>query len=489
MSKELRQLTVHETRDALRDGGVTCQDITASYLERISAVDGKVNAYVDVWQDEAMAQAERIDKRFKAGESLPPLAGAPMALKDLICTAYGETTCCSKILEGYRSPFDGAVSTKLFDAGAVCLGKTNMDEFAMGSSCENSAIKVSRNPWNLDKVPGGSSGGSAAAVAADMCAYALGSDTGGSIREPAAFCGCVGLKPTYGRVSRYGLVAFASSLDQIGPMTKDVEDAALVMNVIAGQDPRDSTSAQVPVPDYTKALKKDLSGVTVGLPKEYFEESLNAEMRAKIQGAIETLKAAGAKTVEVSLPHTDYAVATYYVISTAEASANLARFDGVRYGRRAAGVRDTQELYVHSKSQGFGPEVQRRILLGTYVLSSGYYDAYYLKAQKARQLIQSDFVEAFKQCDAIVAPATPTAAFSIGDKMADPLEMYLTDIYTISSNLAGIPAISVPCGLTDSKLPAGLEIMCPHFAEETVLRIAYAYEQTADTGMGRPPLN
>jgi aspartyl-tRNA(Asn)/glutamyl-tRNA(Gln) amidotransferase subunit A len=489
MAQELYELTGHEVRDALRAGRTTAEAVAQSCLERITAVDGRVRAYVDVWADYALARARDIDARLKRGGDLGPLAGVPVALKDVLCTKQGTTACCSRILQGYRSPFDATVVERLGAAGAVFLGKTNMDEFAMGSSTENSAVQVTRNPWNLDCVPGGSSGGSAAAVAADECAASLGSDTGGSIRQPAALCGCVGMKPTYGRVSRYGLVAFASSLDQIGPFTKDVEDMALVLNVICGKDPMDSTSAAVPVPDFTASLKDDVSDMRVGLPKEYFTEALNAEMREKVEAAARTLESRGAKLIEVSLPHSEYAIAVYYIICTAEASANLARFDGVRYGYRSPSVKDVQELYCKTKSEGFGPEVQRRIMLGTYVLSSGYYDAYYLKAQKVRSLIRRDFMEAFEACDVIVGPVSPTPAFKLGEKTSDPLEMYLSDIYTISVNLAGIPGLSAPCGLTSAGLPAGLHILAKPFAEETILRAAYTYERHRGFDMGRAPLN
>ncbi len=488
MSREWFRCTAHEIRDALRAGEATAVEIAQSFYDRIDAVDAKVKAYVDVWRDEGLRQAEAVDGALKHGQDLGPLAGVPASLKDVLCTQTGTTECCSKILKGYRSPFDATVVERLQTAGTVFLGKVNMDEFAMGSSTENSSVQTTRNPWNTKCVPGGSSGGSAASVAADECVFSLGSDTGGSIRQPAALCGCLGLKPTYGRVSRYGLVAFASSLDQIGPFTKDAEDMALVMNAISGHDRRDSTSANLPVPDYTTALRDDVAGLTFGLPKEYFTDALNAEMRAKIETAIDALKARGAKVVEVSLPHTEYAIAVYYIICTAEASANLARFDGVRYGRRAEGVADVAELYHRTKSEGFGPEVQRRILLGTYVLSSGYYDAYYLKAQKVRSLIRKDFQDAFQKCDVIITPTAPTAAFEIGAKTADPLEMYLSDIYTISLNLAGMPGMSVPCGLTEAGLPAGLQLLGKPFDEETLIRVAYAYERHRGFDMGRPSI-
>lgn len=481
-------LTAQAIADAVRTGKLTARETAESYLRRIETVDPKVRAYVDVWADYALEQAAAVDARVMRGEDPGPLAGVPIGLKDLFCTKQGTTTCCSKILAGYRSPFDATVVERMERAGAVFLGKLNMDEFAMGSSTENSAVQVTHNPWDLERVPGGSSGGSAAAVVADECALALGSDTGGSIRQPAALCGCVGLKPTYGRVSRYGLVAFASSLDQIGPFTKDVRDCALVMSVISGRDRRDSTSADVPLPGGAGALTGDIAGMRIGLPKEYYTDALGAEMREKIEAATKVLEGLGAELVEVSLPHTDYAIAVYYIICTAEASANLARFDGVRYGLRADGVRTVEEMYRETKSQGYGAEVRRRILLGTYVLSSGYYDAYYLKAQKVRSLIRKDFLEAFERCDVILTPTSPTPAFRIGEKTSDPLEMYLSDIYTISVNLAGIPAVSVPCGLTGTGLPAGLQLMGKPFDEDTILRVAHAYEQHANLNMGKPAL-
>jgi aspartyl-tRNA(Asn)/glutamyl-tRNA(Gln) amidotransferase subunit A len=488
MSETWHGRTAHEISHAVRNKEATAEEVAKDFLGRIDSIDGKVKAYIDVWHEPALQQARQIDARIAKGEDVGSLAGVPIAIKDVLCTKQGTTSCCSKILRGFQSPYDATVISKLEAAGAVFLGKVNMDEFAMGSSTENSSVQITRNPWDLKRVPGGSSGGSAAAVASGECAIALGSDTGGSIRQPAALCGCVGMKPTYGRVSRFGLVAFASSLDQIGPFTRDVEDLALSMNVLAGRDPRDSTSVDVPVPDYTKSLRNDVKGLTVGLPKEYYTDALNAEMREKIEAAIDVLKALGAKVVEVSLPHTEYAIAVYYIIATAEASANLARFDGVRYGYRAPGARDVREMYEKSKSEGFGPEVRRRILLGTYVLSSGYYDAYYLKAQKVRSLIRQDFDRAFEQCDVIVTPTSPTAAFEIGAKTDNPLEMYLSDIYTISVNLAGIPGMSLPCGLTNENLPAGLQILGKPFAEETVMRVAYTYEQNRGFDMGEPPV-
>lgn len=486
MSNDWYKKTAHEIRDAVRAGKVSALEVAESHLARIDAVDDKVKAFIDVWRDAAREQAKAVDARIKMGGDPGPLAGVPIGLKDVLCTKLGTTTCCSKILKGYHSPFDATAVERLSNAGAVFLGKLNMDEFAMGSSTENSSIQITRNPWNFDCVPGGSSGGSAAAIAADECAIALGSDTGGSIRQPAACVGCVGIKPTYGRISRYGLVAFASSLDQIGPFTKDLEDTAIALNVMCGRDPKDSTSADLPVPDFTQSLKADVSGLRIGLPKEYYTDALNAEMREKIMTAVGVLEKEGAKVVEVSLPHTDYAIAVYYIICTAEASANLARFDGVRYGYRAPGASSTQDMYTRTKTDGYGPEVRRRIMLGTYVLSSGYYDAYYLKAQKVRSLIRRDFMEAFEKCDVVLTPTSPTPAFKIGEKAANPLEMYLSDIYTISVNLAGIPGLSMPCGLTKAGLPAGLQIMAKPFDEETILRVAYTYEQKRGFAMGTP---
>lgn len=480
--------TAFEASEAVRNGVAAAAEVVDSYLERIAAVDGKVDAYTQVWHESARAQAASLDQRRRNGELLGPLAGVPVALKELLCTTEGETTCASKILAGFRSPYDATVVKKLKAADAVLIGKVNMDEFAMGSSTENSAIKQTRNPWNLACVPGGSSGGSAAAVAADECAIALGSDTGGSIRQPAALCGCVGIKPTYGRVSRFGLVAFASSLDQIGPLNKDVRDCALTLNVLCGRDSQDATSADLSVPDFTAALSGDISGLRVGLPKEYFTDALDSEVGGLIERAVEVLRDRGAAVKEVSLPHSDYAVATYYIICTAEASANLARFDGVRYGFRHPGAKDMREMYVLSKSAGFGPEVRRRILLGTYVLSSGYYDAYYLKAQRVRTLIKRDFDEAFKEVDVVLGPTSPTPAFRFGEKMDDPLTMYLSDIYTISCNLATLPGLSLPCGLTQSGLPVGLQLLGKPFDEATLLRVAYCYEQNRGLNLGKPPL-
>ena len=477
---ELYELTIHELRDMLRKGETTAKAVTDAVLGRIRAVDKKVSAYITVTEDIARKQAEEADRRLAAKESGSPLLGIPIAVKDNMCAEGIKTTCGSKILGNFVPPYDATVVRKLKQAGYVLCGKPNMDEFAMGSSTENSGFFITKNPWDLARIPGGSSGGSAAAVAAGECIGALGSDTGGSIRQPAACCGVVGLKPTYGRVSRFGLVAFASSLDQIGPITKDVTDAALLMNVIAGHDPKDSTSADIAVPDFTKVLRKDVKGLKIGIPKEYFIEGMDPEVERAVRDAIKTLEGLGAKAVEVSLPHTGYAVATYYILATSEASSNLARYDGVKYGFRAQGAKDLLDMYMKSRSQGFGPEVKRRIMLGTYALSAGYYEAYYKKGQQVRTLIKRDFEEAFKSVDVIATPTAPTAAFKIGEKSADPLQMYLSDILTISVNLAGIPGISIPCGFTKDNLPVGLQLLGKHFDEERILHAAFAYEQAME---------
>ncbi len=442
-------------------------------------MDGKVKAYITVTEEIARAQAREADKRIKAGDT-SRLLGIPIAVKDNMCTDGIRTTCASKILGNFVPPYDATVVRNLKRAGYVLCGKPNMDEFAMGSSTENSGFFITKNPWDLERIPGGSSGGSAAAVAAGECIGSLGSDTGGSIRQPASCCGVVGLKPTYGRVSRFGLVAFASSLDQIGPITKDVADAALLLNVISGHDDKDSTSANIPAPDFTKALRKDVKGMKIGLPKEYFIEGMDHEVEKAIKDAVKTLEGLGARVVEVSLPHTDFAVATYYILATSEASSNLARYDGVKYGLRAGAPKDLMDMYMKTRAQGFGPEVKRRIMLGTYALSAGYYDAYYKKGQQVRTLIKRDFDEAFKTVDVIATPTAPTAAFKIGEKSSDPLQMYLSDIFTISVNLAGIPGISVPCGFTSGNLPIGLQLLGKHFDEESILHAAFAYEQATE---------
>ena len=467
---------------------VSAREVTQSCLDHIARVDGTLHAFLSHDAADALAQADAADKRLSAGEHAP-LLGVPIAIKDVLAVKGQPLNCGSKILGHFHSPYDATVIEKLRAAGAIVFGRLNMDEFAMGSSTENSAFVTTRNPWDLARIPGGSSGGSAAAVAADEAIATLGSDTGGSIRQPAALCGCVGVKPTYGRVSRYGLVAFASSLDQIGPFTKDVRDAATMLSVISGHDPRDSTSVPETVPDYAAAFGGSLKGIRLGLPKEYNIPGLDAEVKAAVDAAVKELQSLGAEMVEISLPHTEYAVATYYIIATAEASANLARFDGIRYGARVDGA-DLMELNSRTRGQGFGPEVKRRILLGTYVLSSGYYDAYYLRAQKVRTLIRRDFLQAFESVDAIVTPTTPTAAFKAGEKSSDPLQMYLSDIFTISCNLAGIPGLSLPCGFTKSpKLPIGLQILGKPFGEETILKIAHAYEQSTPWHREKSPLS
>jgi aspartyl-tRNA(Asn)/glutamyl-tRNA(Gln) amidotransferase subunit A len=485
---DLVGLTIHELLDLLAARKLSAAEATRAYLDRIARIEPRVRAYLTVTAEEALAQAEAVDKARRAGAHLGPLAGVPIALKDVLCTKGVRTTCGSKILEPFVPPYDATVVERLRAAGTVFLGKTNMDEFAMGSSTENSGFQPTANPWDLGTVPGGSSGGSAAAVAADEAAGALGTDTGGSIRQPAGLCGVVGLKPTYGRVSRYGLVAFASSLDQIGPLTKDVEDTALLLQVIAGRDPRDSTSANVPVPDYRTALREPVKGLRVGLPDEYFIEGMDREVEGAVREAMRVLEGLGARPEKVSLPHTDYAVAAYYLVATAEASSNLARYDGVKYGHRSRRAQDLIEMYQRTRREGFGPEVRRRIMLGTYALSAGYYDAYYLKALKVRTLIRQDFLEAFKRCDVVLTPTSPTAAFRFGEKTADPLTMYLSDIFTISANLAGIPGISLPCGFTKAGLPVGLQLLGQPFDEARLLRAAYAYEQATPWRKRKPNL-
>ncbi|MGH7405985.1 MAG: Asp-tRNA(Asn)/Glu-tRNA(Gln) amidotransferase subunit GatA [Candidatus Methylomirabilales bacterium] len=484
---ELTGLTIHELQGLLRRREVTARQVLMAFLKRIAQVEGKIQAYMAVTGLEGLRVASRLDRRRQGGEDVGPLAGIPLAIKDVICTQDVPTTCSSKILDGFIPPYDATVMRRLDQAGMVLLGKTNMDEFAMGSSTENSGYKVTRNPWDLDRVPGGSSGGSAAAVTADLCAGALGSDTGGSIRQPAAFCGIVGVKPTYGRVSRYGLVAFASSLDQIGPMTKDVRDAAILLGVIAGHDACDSTSVDVPVPDYAAQLGREVTGLRIGIPKEYFIEGMDPEVETAIRAAINVLESQGAKAESISLPHTEYAVATYYLVATAEASSNLARYDAVKYGFRAREAKDLLSMYMKSRQNGFGAEVKRRIMLGTYALSAGYYDAYYLKALKVRTLIRKDFEDAFKRCEVILTPTAPTPAFRLGEKTEDPLTMYLSDIFTISANLAGIPGVCLPCGFTQAGLPIGLQLLGKPFDEATLLQVAFAYEQATEWHRRKPP--
>jgi aspartyl-tRNA(Asn)/glutamyl-tRNA(Gln) amidotransferase subunit A len=483
----LNQLTISELQSRLARREVSAREALTACLERIKNVDPQVKAFLSYDEADAFAQADAADALLKSGAK-QSLLGVPIAMKDVLAVRGHPLNCASKILGNFISPYDATVVTKLREAGAIVFGRLNMDEFAMGSSTENSAFFTTRNPWDTSRIPGGSSGGSAAAVAADECIATLGSDTGGSIRQPAALCGCVGLKPTYGRVSRYGLVAFASSLDQIGPFTKDVRDATTLLNVISGHDKMDSTSVPQSVPDYTAALDGNIRGLKIGLPKEYFVEGLSAEVKNAVDAAVKKLQELGAEVVEISLPHTEYAAATYYIIAPAEASANLARFDGIRYGARVNGA-DPIELYSKTRGQGFGPEVKRRIILGTYVLSSGYYDAFYLRAQKVRTLIRQDFLNAFEKVDAIVTPTTPTPAFKAGEKTHDPIQMYLSDIFTISCNLAGICGISVPCGFSaNPKLPIGLQLLGKPFGEETILKIAHAYEQATPWHKEKPPL-
>ncbi len=474
----LNSLTIDAARTAVQDRKVTATALAEAFYAKIKKDDPQIGAYLILSKDRALEQAGHIDQLASRGEKLLPLGGVPIGTKDVLSTRGVRTTAGSKILGNYVPPYDCTVVSRLEAAGAVLLGKTNCDEFAMGSSNENSAWHPVRNPRDPSRVPGGSSGGSAAAVAADLAVAALGSDTGGSIRQPASFCGVVGLMPTYGRVSRYGLIAFASSLDHIGPLTKTVKDAAIVLRTIAGRDPMDSTSADLPVPDYVAELEKPVDGLTIGVAKEYLGEGLDPEVRNAVEAAIQKLASLGCKIVQISLPHTKYAIPTYYIVATAEASSNLARFDGVRYGYRARDARTLSEMYRRTRDEGFGAEVKRRIMLGTYALSAGYYDAYYLKAQKVRTLIARDFEEAFSKVDAIVTPTCPTAAFKLGEKAEDPLAMYLADIYTVTADLAGIPGISIPCGQTREKLPIGLQILGRQFDEATILRVAHAYEQS-----------
>lgn len=473
----LNGLTIESARSAVAEGKTSATALAEAYFAKIENHDAKIGAYLILSKERALAKAAEIDALWKKGESLPPLAGVPVGIKDVLVTKGIRTTAGSKILGNYLPPYDCTAVAHLEAAGAVVLGKLNCDEFAMGSSNENSAWKPVHNPRDLSRVPGGSSGGSAAAVAADMAVATLGSDTGGSIRQPASFCGVVGLKPTYGRVSRYGLIAFASSLDHIGPLTRNVKDAALVLRTIAGRDPMDSTSLDVAVPDYVAELDKPIRNLKIGVAKEYFGEGLEKDTRDAIEAAIQKLAGLGCEVVNVSLPHTKYAIPAYYVVATAEASSNLARFDGVRYGFRASGVHSLSEMYRHSRDLGFGAEVKRRIMLGTYALSAGYYDAYYLKAQRVRTLLARDFEQAFAKVDVIVGPTSPTAAFKLGEKVDDPLAMYLADIYTVTANLAGIPGVSIPVGQTSEKLPIGMQIFGKHLAEGTILRLANAYEK------------
>ena len=477
---DVSNLTIDEARSAIQQGKTSAVALAESFYSNIKTSDSEIGAYLTLSNERALEQARRMDQLAAEGKPLPPLGGVPVGIKDVLNTRGVRTTAGSKILENFIPVYDSTAVARLEQAGAVVLGKMNCDEFAMGSSNENSAFRLVRNPRDPSRVPGGSSGGSAAAVAAGTAVVTLGSDTGGSIRQPASFCGVVGLMPTYGRVSRYGLIAFASSLDHVGPLAKTVKDAAIVLRTIAGRDPMDSTSADVPVPDYVAELEKPVRGLRIGVPREYFGEGLDREVRNAVDAAIQQLAKLGCEIVPVSLPHTPYAIPTYYIVATAEASSNLARFDGVRYGYRARDARVLSEMYRRTRDEGFGAEVKRRIMLGTYALSAGYYDAYYLKAQKVRTLLARDFDEAFAKVDAIVTPTSPTAAFKLGEKTDDPLAMYLADIYTVTADLAGIPGISVPCGETRGKLPIGLQILGRHFDEAAILRIAHAYEQGRD---------
>ena len=484
----MHRTTITQARELLNSKKLSSVQLTEAIFARIDAVEDKVKAFTHLMREKAIEQAKVADTRIAKGEE-QPLLGVPIALKDLICTQGSRTTCASKILDQFVAPYNATVVNRLNAAGAVIVGKTNMDEFAMGSSNENSSHHTTMNPWALDRVPGGSSGGSAAAVASHQCIAALGSDTGGSIRQPAGFCGVTGLKPTYGRVSRFGLVAFASSLDQIGPITKSVADAATLMNVIGGKDALDSTSADVPLPDFTQALDQDVKGMKLGIPKEYFTGGMQPEVEKSVQEGIRTLESLGMQTVEVSLPHLDYAVAAYYIIACAEASTNLSRYDGVKYGYRSSNSDNLVNMYENTREEGFGEEVKRRIILGTFVLSSGYYDAYYLKGQQVRTLIKQDFENALEKCDVIAAPVTPYPAFKLGEKLDDPLRMYLADIYTISANLAGIPAMSIPCGFVGKEnLPIGLQLMGKHFDEANLIAVGHKFQQATDFHTQQPPL-
>ncbi len=479
---ELHELSIAQAHTLLAEKKISSVELTRAFLDRIAAHDEAIGAYITVDEQGAMEQAKAADQRIAKGEQ-ETFTGIPVALKDLLCTKGVRTTCASRILDNFVPEYDAEVVTRFKDQGAVLMGKTNLDEFAMGSSTENSSARITRNPWNTDHIPGGSSGGSAAAVAAQFCCGSLGTDTGGSIRQPASHCGIVGLKPTYGRVSRFGLVSYASSLDQIGPIVRDVTDAALMMNLIAGNDPKDSTSARQDVPDFTSALscfeEKGLKGMKAGIPKEFQAmEGLDPEVTAAFENAKKTLEDLGVEMVEVSLPHTEYAVAAYYIIAPCEASSNLARFDGVRYGFRAQGGEELLDMYKKTKSQGFGPEVQRRIIIGTYALSAGYYDAYYGRASQVRSLIMSDFTKSFESCDIILSPVAPTPAFKIGENTSDPLTMYLSDIFTLSANMAGIPGLSVPAGYSSTGLPIGIQMMGRHFDELSLLKAGYGLEKT-----------
>ncbi len=487
MSGELTSLGAAEIARLVARREVSAEEVARAHLARVEAVEPRLDAFLAVAVERALAHSRGVDAALARGDAPGPLAGVPVAVKDVLHVPGLPTTCGSRLLQGYRPPFAATVVERLEGAGAVIVGKTNLDEFAMGSSTENSAYKPSRNPWDPGRVPGGSSGGSAAAVAAGLAPLALGTDTGGSIRQPAAFCGVVGLKPTYGRVSRYGLVAFASSLDQAGPLARSVEDAALLLGTIAGHDPRDATSAQQPVPDLRAALGQDLAGARVGVPRAFLADGVDPGVLERFEAALRDLRAAGAEVVDVELPHAAHAIATYYVVATAEASSNLARYDGVRYGRRSAETTDLRSMYGRTRDEGFGPEVKRRVLLGTFVLSAGYHDAFYGQAQKVRALIRRDFEQALARCDAVATPTTPTPAFRLGEKTADPLQMYLADVFTVPANLAGLPGLSLPCGLVDG-LPVGLQLVGRAWDEAGLLRLGAAYQRATSHHLARPPL-
>lgn len=483
---ELPFLTIREVSRFIKRKEISPVELTQSVLNRIEKIDPKLGAFISVLKDEALNTAKEAEKLISSGTYLGPLHGVPISIKDIFLMKGTRTTCGSRILENFVSPYDATVVEKLKQAGAVIVGKNNMDEFAMGSSTENSYFGPTKNPWDLDRVAGGSSGGSAASTAVSLCFASIGTDTGGSIRQPAALCGIVGLKPTYGRVSRFGMIAFASSLDQAGPFTRTVEDTALMLNVIASGDPRDSTSVHIPVPDYTKHIKDELKGIKIGVPKEYFIKGIDVEIEESVKVAISLIEDLGGSIEEISLPHTEYAVSVYYILAPSEASSNLARYDGVRYGFRVSNADSIRDMYMRTRAQGFGSEVKRRIMIGTYALSAGYYDAYYLKAQRVRTLIKSDFDEAFKRVDVIITPTSPEAAFKVGEKTDDPLKMYLSDIFTIPCNLVGLPGISIPCGFTSGGLPIGLQILGKPFDEDTLLRVAHNYELHTNWRERRP---
>jgi len=484
----IKNITIKETAALIKDKKISPVELTKAFLERIETVDKDLNTYITVLSDQALKTAESAENEIMKGNYLGPLHGVPIGLKDIFVMKDVAATCGSKMLENFISPYDATVTTRIKKSGAVILGKNNMDEFAMGSSNETSFFGPVRNPWNTGKVPGGSSGGSASATAAGLCTASLGTDTGGSIRQPAALCGVTGLKPTYGRVSRYGMIAFASSLDQAGPLTRSVEDAAIILNTISGRDKLDSTSVDVPVPDFTKNLNGDIKGMKIGIPKEYFVNGMDNDVERAVLKAIQDIKSLGAEIIEISLPHTKYAISTYYIIAPCEASSNLARYDGVRYGYRAPDADSLRDLFFRSRSEGFGEEVKRRIMLGTYALSSGYYDAYYLKSQKVRTLIREDFKKAWETVDVIVAPTTPETAFNINEKTDDPIKMYLSDVLTIPCNIAGIPGLSTPCGFSSDNLPIGLQILGKSFDEDSILRVAHAYEKVNNWNLKTPDL-